>query len=152
MGVASGSIGTPYRSQACLYVYIPIQCLTVFHSELFFWCIFIPTHPPPPQDLTSRPLPEEVVGESRKRPLEDIPSFFCWFSETESADDAADVIKDDIWPNPLQYYFVSVCGWGGQKSSTVWEAWLYPEHLFLTYILSGRSRFKIVLCTCSKQS
>jgi len=33
-------------------------------------------------------------------------TFFQWFSDnTEpSADDIAEVIKDDMWPNPLQYY------------------------------------------------
>lgn len=66
------------------------------------------------QDVINRPPPEEEGGESRKRPLEDLPSFFCWFSETEPSDDAAEVIKDEIWPNPLQFYFVSmVIAWSG---------------------------------------
>ncbi len=32
--------------------------------------------------------------------------FFAWFNDLSeaSADDFGEVIKDDIWPNPLQYY------------------------------------------------
>ena len=54
----------------------------------------------------------------RKRPHEEAVSFFLWFKDTDTstADDLGEVIKDDIWPNPLQYYLVSdvcVCGGGG---------------------------------------
>jgi len=44
---------------------------------------------------------------SRKRALE-IRSFFSWFSDhmDPSADEIAEVIKDDMWPNPLQYFLV----------------------------------------------
>jgi len=43
----------------------------------------------------------------RKRPLEN-RSFFSWFCDNgdPSADDIAEVIKDDMWPNPLQYFLV----------------------------------------------
>lgn len=36
-------------------------------------------------------------------------SFFQWFVDNEdpSADDIAEVLKDDVWPNPLQYYLAS---------------------------------------------
>ena len=45
----------------------------------------------------------------RKRGFEDIPSFFKWFSETDSnSDPIAEIIKDDIWPNPLQFFLVSL--------------------------------------------
>lgn len=35
-------------------------------------------------------------------------SFFTWFGETgdPTCDDIAEVIKDDMWPNPLQYFLV----------------------------------------------
>lgn len=35
-------------------------------------------------------------------------SFFAWFCDNSdpSADDLAEVIKDDMWPNPLQYFLV----------------------------------------------
>ena len=45
----------------------------------------------------------------RKRPHPDLPrTFFTWFLENgdASADDIAEVIKDDMWPNPLQYFLV----------------------------------------------
>jgi len=43
----------------------------------------------------------------RKRPLEN-RTFFSWFCDNgdPSADDVAEVIKDDMWPNPLQYFLV----------------------------------------------
>merc|ERR1712045_408938 len=43
----------------------------------------------------------------RKRPLEN-RSFFSWFCDNgdPSVDDVAEVIKDDMWPNPLQYFLV----------------------------------------------
>ncbi|XP_052222167.1 protein SET-like [Dreissena polymorpha] len=46
---------------------------------------------------------------SRKRSPEEQESFFCWFSDhgDAGADELGEVIKDDIWPNPLQYYLAS---------------------------------------------
>jgi len=45
-------------------------------------------------------------GKSKKRQHEDASLFFSWFNDFSeaSADDFGEVIKDDIWPNPLQYY------------------------------------------------
>lgn len=45
-----------------------------------------------------------------KRPHTDQESFFGWFLDHNDAgaDELGEVIKDDIWPNPLQYYLVSV--------------------------------------------
>ena len=50
----------------------------------------------------------------RKRPLEEPSSFFCWFSycNPNESDELAEYIKDEIWPNPLQYFlvrFIYVC-------------------------------------------
>ncbi|KAI1296838.1 Protein SET [Halotydeus destructor] len=44
----------------------------------------------------------------RKRTRMDQRTFFTWFTENgdASADDIAEVIKDDMWPNPLQYFLV----------------------------------------------
>merc|ERR1719232_2563939 len=44
---------------------------------------------------------------SRKRQLE-TRTFFTWFQDNldPSQDDVAEVIKDDLWPNPLQYFLV----------------------------------------------
>merc|ERR1712111_50703 len=39
----------------------------------------------------------------------DLPrSFFSWFCDNSDAsqDETAEVIKDDMWPNPLQYFLV----------------------------------------------
>jgi len=44
----------------------------------------------------------------RKRPHAPPRTFFAWFADNTdaSADDIAEVIKDDMWPNPLQYFLV----------------------------------------------
>merc|ERR1712038_6939 len=46
-------------------------------------------------------------GNSRKRQL-DTRTFFTWFCDNSDPqqDDVAEVIKDDLWPNPLQYFLV----------------------------------------------
>lgn len=45
-------------------------------------------------------------GASRKRKLESMRTFFQWFMDNTdpSTDDIAEVVKDDMWPNPLQYF------------------------------------------------
>ncbi|KAH9491685.1 hypothetical protein Btru_031228 [Bulinus truncatus] len=45
----------------------------------------------------------------KKRSHEDQESFFSWFGNhgDAGADELGEVIKDDIWPNPLQYYLAS---------------------------------------------
>ncbi|XP_008152294.2 protein SET-like [Eptesicus fuscus] len=45
---------------------------------------------------------------SRERQHEEPESFFSWFTDRSDAgaDELGEVIKDDIWPNPLQYYLV----------------------------------------------
>lgn len=50
-------------------------------------------------------LTKQANGDSKKRSL-DSESFFTWFSDTTDAgaDELGEVMKDDIWPNPLQYY------------------------------------------------
>jgi template-activating factor I len=50
---------------------------------------------------------KEVMTMRRKRGLE-AKTFFTWYNDhgDPSADDIAEVIKDDLWPNPLQYYLV----------------------------------------------
>lgn len=61
------------------------------------------------QDLTKRSIQtQNKVG--RKRQHEEPESFFTWFTDhaDAGADELGEVIKDDIWPNPLQYYLVSL--------------------------------------------
>lgn len=45
---------------------------------------------------------------AKKRPFEQNKSFFEWLNNTTDpyTDDIAEVIKDDLWLNPLQYYLV----------------------------------------------
>ncbi|XP_074654215.1 protein SET-like [Tubulanus polymorphus] len=58
------------------------------------------------QDLTKR---SQGNAKDRKRRHDDQESFFCWFTDhgDAGADELGEVIKDDIWPNPLQYYLAS---------------------------------------------
>lgn len=56
-------------------------------------------------DLTKK-VQEQMVPADRKRKLRPNRTFFSWFLDNKdpSADDIAEVIKDDMWPNPLQYF------------------------------------------------
>jgi len=60
------------------------------------------------QDLTKSKSAQSQKGE-HKRLHTDQESFFGWFLDHNDAgaDELGEVIKDDIWPNPLQYYLVS---------------------------------------------
>ncbi|KAK0065615.1 protein SET [Biomphalaria glabrata] len=57
------------------------------------------------KDLTKK----GSATKGKKRTHEDQESFFSWFSDhgDAGADELGEVIKDDIWPNPLQYYLAS---------------------------------------------
>ncbi|KAK2093729.1 hypothetical protein P7K49_027467 [Saguinus oedipus] len=59
------------------------------------------------KDLTKRSSQMQNKA-SRKRQHEEPESFFTWFTDHSDAgaDELGKVIKDDIWPNPLQYYLV----------------------------------------------
>jgi hypothetical protein len=43
---------------------------------------------------------------AKKRSHKEASLFFSWFNDhtDASGDDFGEVIKDDIWPNPLQYF------------------------------------------------
>ncbi|XP_065646525.1 protein SET isoform X2 [Hydra vulgaris] len=55
-------------------------------------------------DLTKRS--DQSVKPGQKRHVEEPESFFSWFNDQSEGgnDEVGDLIKDDIWPNPLQYY------------------------------------------------
>lgn len=59
------------------------------------------------QDLTKR-VGQTQNKAGKKRQHEEPESFFTWFTDHSDAgaDELGEVIKDDIWPNPLQYYLV----------------------------------------------
>ncbi|KAK9971112.1 hypothetical protein ABG768_027005 [Culter alburnus] len=61
----------------------------------------------PGKDLTSRASQTQSKA-GKKRQHEEPESFFTWFTDhaDSGADELGEVIKDDIWPNPLQYYLV----------------------------------------------
>ena len=58
------------------------------------------------QDITNRVI---IVEQGRKRNHEDAESFFTWFNDNSAAsnDPVAEIIKDDLWPNPVNYFLVS---------------------------------------------
>uniref|UniRef100_A0A2K5P7S2 Protein SET n=1 Tax=Cercocebus atys TaxID=9531 RepID=A0A2K5P7S2_CERAT len=57
------------------------------------------------KDLTKRSSQTQNKA-GRKKQHEEPGSFFTWFTDHSDAgaDELGEVIKDDIWPNPLQYY------------------------------------------------
>jgi template-activating factor I len=59
------------------------------------------------KDLTNKSSSPGKAG--KKRNHEEQESFFSWFADhgDAGADELGEVIKDDIWPNPLQYYLAS---------------------------------------------
>ncbi|KAK7895788.1 hypothetical protein WMY93_021113 [Mugilogobius chulae] len=59
------------------------------------------------KDLTKR-TGQSPNKAGKKRQHEEPESFFTWFTDHSDAgaDELGEVIKDDIWPNPLQYYLV----------------------------------------------
>jgi len=59
------------------------------------------------KDLTKKA--NGAANKGSKRSHEEQDSFFSWFSDhgDAGADELGEVIKDDIWPNPLQYYLAS---------------------------------------------
>ncbi|KAM8872106.1 protein SET-like [Synchiropus splendidus] len=59
------------------------------------------------KDLTKR-AGQTSTKAGKKRPHDEPESFFTWFTDHSDAgaDELGEVIKDDIWPNPLQYYLV----------------------------------------------
>ncbi|XP_053436249.1 protein SET-like [Nycticebus coucang] len=59
------------------------------------------------RDLTKRSTPMQSRA-SRKRKRQEPESFFTWFTDHPDAgpDELGEIIKEDIWPNPLHYYLV----------------------------------------------
>ncbi|XP_075399139.1 protein SET-like [Tenrec ecaudatus] len=59
------------------------------------------------KDLTKRSSQTQSKA-SRKGQHDEPESVFPWFTDQSDAgaDELGEVIKDDIWPNPLQYYLV----------------------------------------------
>uniref|UniRef100_A0A3P8SS17 SET nuclear proto-oncogene b n=1 Tax=Amphiprion percula TaxID=161767 RepID=A0A3P8SS17_AMPPE len=59
------------------------------------------------KDLTKR-TGQTPNKAGKKRQHEEPESFFTWFTDHSDAgaDELGEVIKGDIWPNPLQYYLV----------------------------------------------
>ncbi|KAL7059759.1 hypothetical protein AAHC03_013218 [Spirometra sp. Aus1] len=57
----------------------------------------------PDKDLTEM---KDNGREGQKRPYPQQSSFFCWFSDDWDAvgDVIGESIKDELWPNPLQFY------------------------------------------------
>jgi len=62
----------------------------------------------PDMNLIEKMENGEKGAGAKKRPHPPPRTFFSWFADNmdASADDIAEVIKDDMWPNPLQYFLV----------------------------------------------
>ena len=92
------------------------------------------------QNITEKSSSE---AKGRKRGHEEIASFFLWFSENDSnsQDEPAEIIKDDIWPNPLQYYLVNssviTLLWSMQR----WCSRIFPKTFLIEMV------FVVLLCS-----
>lgn len=60
----------------------------------------------PGKNLTEESKPDATDKTGKKRAHKEASLFFSWFNDhtDASGDDFGEVIKDDIWPNPLQYF------------------------------------------------
>lgn len=58
--------------------------------------------------FAQRQAAAQESAKGRKRLLQQQRTFFTWFCDNgdPSDDEIAEVIKDDMWPNPLQYFLV----------------------------------------------
>ncbi|XP_028630748.1 putative testis-specific Y-encoded-like protein 3 [Grammomys surdaster] len=58
-----------------------------------------------------------------------VRSFFSWFSQHSllEADRVAQIIKDDLWPNPLQYYLLGQRPYRARRSLARWPAEAPPR-------------------------
>ncbi|XP_049529574.1 protein SET [Anopheles darlingi] len=61
----------------------------------------------PDRDLT-KTLPKKMAAAGRRKRHLQYRTFFEWFTDNNDPinDDIAELIKDDLWLNPLQYYLV----------------------------------------------
>lgn len=59
------------------------------------------------KDLTKL-LQSKQQGSGRRRRHAEYKAFFDWFQDNSDPvnDEIAELIKDDLWPNPLQYFLV----------------------------------------------
>ena len=87
------------RTQNSKADFTALKWFSCFHLIINFVCYFSI------QDLTQRYNQQNML-KGRKRGHQEPQSFFCWFTEQEAGDELGEVIKDDIWPNPIQYFLV----------------------------------------------
>lgn len=86
------------------FLFIPLAPPAFLLSLLHFVYLDVPL-----KDLTKR-TGQAPNKAGKKRQHEEPESFFTWFTDHSDAgsDELGEVIKDDIWPNPLQYYLVGL--------------------------------------------
>lgn len=70
------------------------------------------------KNLVKKAEERQGVNSSGKRKMVVDRTFFQWFSDNSdpAADDIAEVLKDDMWPNPLQYFLASEMEENGMDS------------------------------------
>ncbi len=94
---------------------------------------------------------------SRKRALE-TRTFFTWLGDHSdpSADDIAEVIKDDMWPNPLQYFLVpdiEVENGCDDDDEDVEDEEEVDENVSVTTVLSkGHAKFSAGFTACAQRT
>lgn len=54
------------------------------------------------KDLTKKPPAKDTKGKRQRE--DESESFFTWFSPEDQDLELAEIIKEDLWPNPAKYY------------------------------------------------
>jgi template-activating factor I len=84
----------------------------------------------PGKNLTEETKSDSVndAKSGRKRGHKEASLFFSWFNDhtDASGDDFGEVIKDDIWPNPLQYFLAQ----GDDEEDDENEGLLIQKYIF----------------------
>lgn len=70
---------------------------------------------------------QQQQSNRRKRQLE-FKTFFDWFADNSDPvnDEIAELLKDDIWPNPLQYYLVPDIEVEAEENENRWVILMFP--------------------------
>lgn len=72
-----------------------------------------------PQGRKLKEVVENSIAQQRRnvRPEELQPSFFAWLSQQQEAgsDEIAEIIKDHIWPSPLDFFFTTPEDYGDDE-------------------------------------
>lgn len=98
------------------------------------------------KDLRKSNKQQQQQSNQRKRPFE-FKTFFDWFSDNSDPvnDEIAELLKDDLWPNPLQYYLVPDIEVEAEENENRWVEYIrHWAFYFVLKVLQFINQFVIV--------